>query len=39
LDDPADQASYEQVVSGVEATHPEINASIDSTPGQTDDDR
>src|SRR5919107_538709 len=34
--DPAEQAAYEQVVVGFEATHPGIDVAIDYTPGQTD---
>ncbi|HEX5993301.1 MAG TPA: sugar ABC transporter substrate-binding protein, partial [Thermomicrobiales bacterium] len=34
--DPAEQAAYEQVVAGFEATHPGIDVAIDYTPGQTD---
>jgi multiple sugar transport system substrate-binding protein len=34
--DPAEQAAYEQVVSGFEATHPGIDVTLDYTPGQTD---
>jgi multiple sugar transport system substrate-binding protein len=34
--DPAEQAAYEQVVAGFEATHPDIDVAIDYTPGQTD---
>ncbi len=34
--DPAEQAAYEQVVAGFEATHPGIDIAIDYTPGQTD---
>ena len=34
--DPAEQAAYEQVVLGFEATHPGIDVAIDYTPGQTD---
>src|SRR5919107_45982 len=34
--DPAEQAAYEQVVAGFEATHPGIDIAIDYTPGQAD---
>jgi multiple sugar transport system substrate-binding protein len=34
--DPAEQSAYEQVVSGFEATHPDIHVEIDYTPGQSD---
>ncbi len=34
--DPAEQAAYEQVVAGFEAAHPDIDVTIDYTPGQTD---
>jgi multiple sugar transport system substrate-binding protein len=34
--DPAEQAAYEQVASGFEATHPDIDVEIDYTPGQSD---
>jgi multiple sugar transport system substrate-binding protein len=34
--DPAEEAAYERVVTGFEATHPEIDVAIDYTPGQTD---
>src|SRR5215210_462740 len=34
--DPAEQAAYERVVAGFEATHPGIDVAIDYTPGQTD---
>ncbi len=34
--DPAEQAAYEQVVAGFEATQPGIDVVIDYTPGQTD---
>jgi multiple sugar transport system substrate-binding protein len=34
--DPAEQAAYEQVITGFEATHPGIDVAIDYTPVQTD---
>ena len=34
--DPTEQTAYERVVSGFEATHPDIDVEIDYTPGQSD---
>ncbi|MBW3634692.1 MAG: sugar ABC transporter substrate-binding protein, partial [Chloroflexi bacterium] len=34
--DPTEQIAYEQVVSGFEATHSDIDIEIDYTPGQSD---
>jgi multiple sugar transport system substrate-binding protein len=34
--DPAEQAAYERVVAGFEATHPGLDVALDYTPGQTD---
>lgn len=34
--DPAEQAAYERIVAGFEASHPGVDVAIDYTPGQTD---
>jgi multiple sugar transport system substrate-binding protein len=34
--DPTEQTAYERVVTGFEATHPDIHVEIDYTPGQSD---
>jgi multiple sugar transport system substrate-binding protein len=34
--DSAEQAAYEEVIAGFEATHPDIDVVIDYTPGQSD---